>query len=324
MLAILLALLVVGVLTGSLAWLVGQRPPPLAARVAVGAYVHLQESPPRDPVAPADLQEMERRLGGAVDVVHYFWTWGRPFTEALSVNLTGRDLLLTLKPDAGVVREVASGQHDGYLDEFARQARAWGGPVYLRYGHEMNGSWMSYSAGSPGGPSAQEFVASWVRLATRVRAQRATNVRLVWSPNELDVPAQDGNRLEDYWPGRQWVDVLGVDAYNWSAQEPRRGVGGWRSFEQVVAGPYDRVTALAPDLPVWVCEIGTPEADPAYDPPHADKGAWLTEMFRSRRFPRLTGIVYFSENDTRDTQRDWRLDSSQGSLDGWRRGRATT
>ncbi len=46
-------------------------------------------------------------------------------------------------------------------------------------------------------------------------------------------------------------------------------------------------------------------------------------MFSTTSFPRLTGIVYFSENDTRDVQRDWRIDSSPTSLAGFREGLST-
>lgn len=43
-------------------------------------------------------------------------------------------------------------------------------------------------------------------------------------------------------------------------------------------------------------------------------------MFASTRFPRLTTLVCFSEDDQRDTPRDWRLDSSESSLEGWATG----
>jgi hypothetical protein len=285
--------------------------------VQVGAYVRLLDEPPRDPVAPAALAEIEGGIDRRLDLVHYFFDWGRPFDDAVSENVRGRGLLLTLKPDDRVPA-IAAGEHDAYLDEFARQARDWGRPVHLRFGHEMNGEWMAYSAGRDGGPSAEQFKAAWIRVAERVRGQGADNVHLVWAPNERDVPARDGNRLEDYWPGAQWVDVAAFDAYNWSSAQPRRGDGRWRSFEEIVEGPYDRITALT-DKDVWLTEFGTTEAGED-DPDGASKEQWFRDMFASTRFPRLTTLVYFSEDDQRDTQRDWRLDSSPSSLEGFAEG----
>lgn len=285
----------------------------LGDRVKVGAYVRLAGRPHADPVAPQDLAAVERGIGHRLDLVHYFFTWGRALPEALSSNVDGRELMLSLKPDGGLVEDIASGRQDPYIDQFARDARTWGGPLYLRFGHEMNGEWMSYSAGRPGGPSAARFRAAWVRLVERVRAQGASQVRFVWSPNESDFPDVAGNHMEDYWPGDQYVDVAGFDAYNWSSQQPARGDGTWRTFEQIVAGPYARITAFT-SRPLWLTEFGTTEAVPGVDPAGAGKAQWFRDMYASRRFPRLAGLVYFSERDDRDVQRDWRLDSSAGSL----------
>jgi hypothetical protein len=128
--------------------------------------------------------------------------------------------------------------------------------------------------------------------------------------------------MEDYWPGDQYVDIAAFDAYNWSSQQPARGDGAWRSFDQIVAAPYARITQFT-TRPIWLGEFGTSEAVAGVDPGGANKGEWFRQMFATTSYPRLTGIVYFSENDTRDTQRDWRLDSSAAALSGFRQGWAT-
>lgn len=280
---------------------------PLVDRVTLGAYVHLQGRPFADPVAPEDLAALEARIG-RLDLVHYYLTWGRGFGEVLTPNLDGRGVMLSMKPDGDLVRRIVAGDQDAYLDEFARDVRAYGRPVHIRVGHEMNGHWMSYSAGHPGGPSAEQFVAAWRRLVDRFRAAGADNARFVWSPNEDDFPARDGNRMEDYWPGEDYVDVAGFDGYDWASTLPRRGDGRDRSFEEVVRGPYERLTRLT-DRPIWVCETGT--TDPG-------KGAWIRDMLATTAFPRLTGVVYFSEDEQRDVQRDWRIDSSDAAAAAWR------
>jgi len=291
----------------------------LATRVRVGAYVHLAGHPNTDPVAPADLATLEAAVGRRFDLVHYFFTWGRPFAQALNANADGRALTLSMKPDGSLVQDIAAGRQDPYIDQFARDARDCGKELYLRFGHEMNGQWMSYSAGSTGGPTANQFVTAWQHLVTRFRAQGATNVRFVWCPNEEDFPNVTGNHLEDYWPGEDYVDVAAFDAYNWSNQQPARGDGSWRTFDQLVAGPYDRITRFT-SRPIWLGEFGTTEAVPGVDPAGATKGNWFRAMFATAHYPSLQAILYFSEDDQRDTQRDWRLDSSTGSLNGFHDG----
>lgn len=303
---------VVAVVVASCAFsIVAARPatgPPLIERVKVGAYVHLDGRPYRDPVAPQDLSYLEDRVG-KLDIVHYFFTWGRKFTDAVTGNLDRRDLMLSMKPDGKLITEIKSGQQDTYIDRFAAGALAYAKPVYLRFGHEMNGQWMTYSAGSDGGPTASDFREAWRHLVDRFRAQGATNVKFIWSPNESDDPDRPGNHLEDYWPGPEYVDILGFDAYNWTGVEPRRGDGNDRSFEEIVEGPYQRISSLAPSKDIWLCEFGTTEPG---------KASWIRDMFASTRFPRLTGLIYFSENDQRDVQRDWRLDSSTQAAQAWR------
>lgn len=292
---------------------------PLAGRLRVGAYIHLAGHPGADPVSPADLATLETALGRRFDLVHSFFTWGRPFTEALTTNANGRAMVLSMKPDGSLVHDIAAGHQDFYIDQFARDARDSGKEVYLRFGHEMNGQWMSYSAGSAGGPPAWQFVTAWKRVVTRFRARGASNVRFVWCPNESDFPDVAGNHLEDYWPGDAYVDVAGFDAYNWSNQQPARGDGSWRTFDQLVTAPYDRITRLT-GRPIWLGEFGTTEAVAGVDPAGATKGDWFRAMFASTSFPHLTAVLYFSEDDQRDVQRDWRLDTSTASLHGFRDG----
>jgi len=80
----------------------GDNGPPLVDRVKVGAYLHLEGRPYRDPVAPADLASMEERIG-KLDIVHYFFDWGRSFGDAVTSNLDGRDLMLSIQPVGDLV-----------------------------------------------------------------------------------------------------------------------------------------------------------------------------------------------------------------------------
>ncbi len=290
---------------------------PLAERVRVGAFVHRTGSAPAD---PGGVLALESQLGRRLDITHDFFAWGRPFTEALTPLVPERDLMLSWKPAPGTMWSIAKGEQDAYIDRFAADAAAYGHPVHLRLAYEMNGDWNSYSAAA-GGPPAPVWVESWQRVVQRFRAAGASNVRFVWCPNETDFPSVDGNRMEDYWPGADHVDVLGVDAYNWSTRSPRRGDGQWRTFEEVLAEPYARLQALpgAEGMPVWLCEFGTTEAGPS-DPAGASKEQWFRDMFATRGFPHLEAVVYFSEDDQRDVQRDWRLETSAASIAGFREG----
>lgn len=284
---------------------------PLAERALLGAFVHepgLVEGDPRG------VARIEREIGRPLDLVHDFLAWGRPLSQVAD-RATGRSLLVSWKPTAQAVRDLAADRPDPYVDQVLADLVAREEATSLRFAYEMNGSWNEYSASSPGGPTAEEFRAAWRVLAGRLRALGG-DVPLVWCPNEQDWPGGRGNRLEDYWPGADVVDVLGFDAYDWGDERPRRGDGRDRSFTQLVRGPYERLLRLpgAGSLPVWLCETGTTED--ADDP--GAKGDWYRAAYATTAFPRLTAVIHFSEDDQRDVQRDWRLDTSPDSLAGLR------
>jgi hypothetical protein len=289
---------------------------PLVGRVKIGLYLN-EGSGQSNLIAPATLGAFEATLGKQFDVVHYFVGWNVPFNTLLNANVPKRDLMISWDPPGNVISEIVAGSQDAYLTLFARAAKAYGHPVYLRFAAEMNGDWNSYSSAG-GGPSAATFVLAWHRVVGIFKAVKATNVKFIWCPSEVDSPNVAGNHLEEYWPGATYVDLLGFDAYNWGTGGHLRGSGGWRSFDTMCATPYARVGKLAPKLDMWIGETGCPPYATG-DPAGVSKGQWFYDMFRSTKYPRLKAVIYFSENDT-PLDRDWRINSSPYAAAGWKRG----
>lgn len=290
----------------------------LAKRIKVGCFV--QETPTQpEPVPTVTLDFFEALLGKRFDIVHYFIGWGAPFGAALNANVPTRDLMISWEPPGSVITEILNATYDAYIADYARAAKSYGHTVYLRFAAEMNGNWNSYSSAAPGGPSAKDFRLAWHRVIGIFRAVHADKVKFIWCPTEVDTPEVAGNRMEDYWPGSKYVDILAFDAYNWSVGGDVRGGGGWRTFEQMCAGGYARVAALDASMPIWLCETGCTEAV-AGDPPGVTKGGWFTDMFTSKKYPRLGAVVYFSSDDA-SLERDWRIDTSTEAVQGWKQGR---
>ena len=292
-------------------------PQALVDRAKIGCYVH-QTGIQANPVPPATLTTFESTLGKRFDIIHYFFAWGAPFGAALNPNVPTRNLMISLNPSGADITQILKATYDGYIAEYARAAKSYGEVVYLRFAAEMNGNWNSYSAAAPGGPTAPEFVLAWHRIVGIFRAVHADNVKFVWCPTEVDSPNVAGNHLADYWPGSKYVDILGFDSYNWSVGGVTEGAGGWRTFDEMCATGYAGVAALDPSMPIWLCETGCTEAVVG-DPPGVTKGGWFYDMFRSTAYPRLDAVVYFSNDDT-SLQRDWRIETSTESAQGWKRG----
>jgi len=152
----------------------------------------------------------------------------------------------------------------------------------------MNGDWVPWN-GDP-----QALRDAWTHLTTLFENEGTHNVRWVWSPNVTDEPRTEHNRMENYYPGHDHVHVLALSGYNWGDTRPTIG---WRSFEEIFAGGYARVTALGPQ-PVWLAELASSDAG-------GDKPAWVRDMFASTAFPRIAALIWFDQ----DKEADWRVAS---------------
>jgi hypothetical protein len=102
--------------------------------------------------------------------------------------------------------DIARGAKDRYIIRFARALARFPGTVYLRFAHEMNGYWYPWSHD----PAAYRW--AWRRVVGLFRAVGARNVRFVWSvnPNLYERASTWRTGLRRYWPGRRFVDLVGV------------------------------------------------------------------------------------------------------------------
>jgi beta-mannanase len=269
--------------------------------VLIGAH-----SPPAPYEGMARIAELESTIGRRLDITHLFQAWGSADTSTFrpewvsAAASEGRRVLLSWEPwvpgsgpdqPAYTAAAIAGGRHDTYVATWAAELAAVGTDVWLRPMHEMNGTWYPWAGGVPGN-TAGEYVAAWRRMHSIFGTHSAPNVRWVWAPNSPDVPA--GNRFEDYYPGDAYVDVLGLDAYNWGAGVPENG--GWRTVDQVFAADLARLKKVGPQ-PIWITETAS-SAD------GGDKAGWVRRLVAmADGDARVDAVVWFDVVK----ERDWSL-----------------
>lgn len=242
----------------------------------------------------------ETLAGKKMAVILWYVHWSDPFpkTPAEQVSANNSIPLITWEPwitnEAGTLLSIASGSYESYVREFFLAAKAWGGTILLRFGHEMNGNWYPWDGAHNGGSTGPDkYKQAWLYIYSVRKAVGADNVKLVWCPNNSDLPAESWNAAVNYYPGDAYVDWLGMDGYNWGRER-------WQSFDEVFADIYGKLTLLS-SKPLMIGEFasGTNEAD--------DKGAWITDAFEKIRttYPRVKLFCWFNINK----ERDWRVDS---------------
>jgi len=266
----------------------------------------------------ADLAGFESVLGSKVAIASSFRGWGDIFPDAAQLAASDSGHTLLVAWDLGATADTrfttfTSGAHDGYLAAEAAAAAAYGKPLYIRPWAEMNGDWVPFqptaSGSAPAGGTPAEFVAAWRYVVTFFRAHGATNVRWVFNPT-TDTYAET-TPVSAIWPGSAYVDVLGLDGYNWG----NGGIFTWRSFSDIYTTQYERLVALDPDLPVWVCEFGSKEPvenDGAPVDRHNSKASWYQGMLSwlSSTGTRVRALVLFNTRK----ERDWRVESDSAAI----------
>jgi hypothetical protein len=199
--------------------------------------------------------------------------------------------------------DIIAGRHDEYLRDWAADARNWGHPFFLRWGHEMNGYWFPWSEDANGNRRG-EYAQAWRHMVDIFRSTGAHNVTWVWCPN-VDWDGSDWPTMESLYPGDDYVDWTCLDGFNWGEKN-----GGWRKFNEVFRWSYENILSFAPDKPMLIGELGASEKG-------GSKAAWIRETLGRDlllEFPGINAVVWYNHVD----DQDWRIESSFASVEAFR------
>jgi hypothetical protein len=246
------------------------------------------------------VEALERDIDHPLDIVQWFTDFDHPWEASVvtTASANGRIPMITWQPNNHPLDGIIAGKDDAYLRRWARGAKTYGQPIYIRLMPEMNGNWVAWS-GDP-----EKYKAAWKHVVDLFRAEGASNVNWVWAPNCVDEPKTDPNYfMESYYPGSDYVDVLGISGFNWGTVKDYHR---WRTYEQIFTSPYQRLSNLG-SQDIWLVETASTEVG-------GDKSTWVRDMFTSRAFPNVTAIIWF--NEAKET--DWRVQSSPASLEMFR------
>lgn len=251
---------------------------------------------------------------GRPDYVTFFRDLGRPYpkTPCRAVLARGAVPIISLElqhwghgePDA--LARIVAGDYDTFFTEYAQAARASGDDVWLRFGFEMNGDWF------PWGCQPDRFVTAWRRAHDIFQRAGAANVVWVWAPNAISGPDSEENGMERYWPGDAYVDVIGLDGYNFGDAHTKWH--RWCTFQEIFGPALEKIRASGVRHPVFISEFGC-----THDVPPERRAEWIREAhaYLSAR-QEVVGALWFNLDKRREGEKNWRIDANDASLAAWR------
>ncbi len=184
-------------------------------------------------------------------------------TRAGQVNA----LWATETDNAGMVYAILDGKYDDYFAAYADKLKEFGHPVLFRLNNEMNGDWCWYSALYTG-KDAELYKALWRYVHSIFVARGVENVVWVWNPHDVSLPAFKWNHYLAYYPGDEYVDIIGLTGYNNGTYFPGER---WREFVEIYPSLHDEYAGHF-DKPFMITEFSSNSVG-------GDKVAWIHRMF---------------------------------------------
>ncbi|MCW2524345.1 MAG: glycoside hydrolase, family 26 [Frankiales bacterium] len=193
---------------------------------------------------------------------------------------------------------IIDGSHDAALTTLARQLGALHRTVYLRFAHEMNGSWYPWAA-AVNGNSPAEYQQAWRHVHDLLAPIAGDLVKWVWSPNIVSGVGPGAPSLASLYPGDAYVDYLGLTGYSHGA-----------SVVDTYCPTLSALTGLS-DKPVVLSEIGSDGSN---------KVSWLRDLGGFiKANSEITGFVYFNTSpQTTGATGNYRIDQQSADVNALR------
>ena len=224
---------------------------------------------------------------------HLFVSWatytpGDLLRQLQAIQAHGQRPFVTLEPwpdqtitpdSSALLGDVAAGRYDERIQALALEVKAFGAPVLLNWGHEMENVTGRYPWASR---NARLYRDAYRHFVTRARIS-TDNIVFVWSP-------VGDKGLERYWPGEEYVDYVGISVFEFPAFDQDYHHQATRSFHDLLSEKYARVAKY--NKPIVIVECGV-TGSKEY------QLSWLGGAVRDLiNFPLVEALIYFNAKDT--------------------------
>lgn len=240
---------------------------------------------------------IESDLGKKLGMAMIFMWYPQTIDVAGCNSLISRGITPVITLEAGMsFTSITSGTYDAYFKSIADGLKQINGTVILRYNHEMNGNWYSWSGALQGNnaTAATNYISAWKYVYNLVKIQNgATNALWNWCVNVRSYSSTGSttdswNEPMDYYPGDAYVDWIGFDSYD----KPYSTSQGYQTVDNLFSTIYKTITTAVPDKPVFIGEFASENMDHETDPHKLDFFSQGANLFTN--YPRIHAFAYFN------------------------------
>jgi len=177
-------------------------------------------------------------------------------------------------------KEIAQGQHDGYIKKFAQGAAEFGkgyGGFFITTMEEMNGNWFSWGMNS-------NFILAW-RHMWQIFEDQGANQYATWvwvATCPEGIPRRYVDDPELYYPGDKYIDWIGLNAFSVAAIPTMDS-----ALSVLIHETYRRFFKDRPQKPIMISAFG--RTNEIY------QARWLIRAYRNIKnsFPAIKAVIYF-------------------------------
>jgi beta-mannanase len=194
-----------------------------------------------------------------------------------------------------LAKDIIQGKYDHYLQMMAHLCKRFDFPLIIRFAHEMN--LKSYHWGEASmddfGPFTTIYYKKMVRyIIDFFRNEKAYNVLFAFCPNHESVPTRLWNRFSLYYPGDDYIDIVGLDGYDWGECQSKTN----ESFEAIFSKPLKRLKKMAKNKPIIIFETATSQKN---------KKEWIQNAFKYAQKEHIEALIWFDINKECQWSFEW-------------------
>ena len=196
--------------------------------------------------------------------------------------------------------DILRGVYDEVLTDLAVKIKAYSHPVLFRLNNEMNTDWTSY-CGMMTLCDPEIFIATWRYLYDIFEREGVDNCIWIFNPVAVSCPYSNWSEDLAYYPGNDYVQILGLTAYESGNSLPLK------SFREHYSSLHYKSAEVFGQMPWVISEFGCGAGGAASGEEKrnaSQQAGWVRSMFddflNRSSFPYLQpikGAVWFSAND---------------------------